>query len=126
MRGPLRVAAVLLIGGVFFIAAAIGEIPALVMLATRRLFGKKPVMAEKHHLDMVEPHRGAVPVISILCRGCDAFRCAGRLVGVIGRKMCLAEIGGVIAGRRQRPGKSLVTGLGRQVDAIVMNAMRSW
>lgn len=105
-------------------AASVGEIPAFVMLATRRLFGKEPVMAEKHHLDMVKSHIGPVPVIPVPCRGFDTFRRAGRLEGVVGRKMRLSEIGGIIAGRRQRSGKSLVAGLGRQVDSIVMYAVR--
>ena len=122
---PLGVAAVLPVGGVLLVAATVGKEPALIMLAAWRLFGKKPVMAEKHHLDMLEPHIGAIPVVTILCRGLHTFRRAGRLMGVIGREMRLAEIGGVIACRCQRSGEPLVPGLRRQVDAVVVNAVRA-
>ena len=101
LRRALGVATVALVGGVLLMAAAVCKVPAFVMLTAWRFFGKEPVMSQKHHFNMVETHIGAIPVLAILCRRLDAFRRAGGLIGVIGREMCLTEIGRVIADPRQ-------------------------
>ena len=123
LGGVFRVARVFPIGLDLLVAPSVGVEPSLIMLASRRLFGWKPVMAHQHHLDMGKPHIGAEPVFAKTGGGSQAFRRAGRREGVIGRKMRLAEIGGVITRPSHSAAEPLFTDRRIEIDAIVVHTM---
>ena len=64
----------------------------LIVLARRRLFRCPPVVANQHQFYMLEPHVGPVPRVGIAGRRAQTFGRTCGLIGVIGRKMRLAEI----------------------------------
>ena len=109
-------------GGALF-AAAVGVVPALVGVAQRRLHGREHVVPFEHHLHMIEPHVGAVPVRRVVGAAHRAFRCAGGFEAVRGTEVRLADQSGGIAGLGQGATVACRAGRGWQVDAVVRHAV---
>ena len=121
----LGVAGILAVKRILLIPAPVAVEPALIVLSSRRFLRQEPVVSDQHEFDALKAHIGAVPVLSVVGRGFQALRRAGRLVCMEGREMRLAEKGRVVARGSQRAGKALLSDLRFQVDSVVVNAMRA-
>src|SRR5437868_2826104 len=99
------------------VAAAIGMEPTLVMLTMRRLLRQVNIVPGDHQLDMVEAHIGAHParIIGAL----PALRLSGRLEGVEGGEVRLADEAGLVTGIDELAGEAGGAHLVLEVDAIV-------
>ena len=121
LRGAMCVARVLPVELDLLVTLPVRMKPSFIVLAGGRFLGREPVVAHQHDLEMLEAHVGSEPVRPVGRRGFQALGRAGLAEGVVGREMRLAEERGVIARRRQRPGKSLLADGGIQVDAVVVD-----
>ena len=106
-----------------FFPSAIGVIPALIVLAQRGLHGWEHVVPLQHDFHMVKPHVRAVPVVAVLRAAFAALGGAGWAEGVRGCEVRLANQAGHIAVPRQGSGKTVLTGVVRQINSVVRDAM---
>ena len=107
---------------VFLLAAAVGVIPALVVLPVGRLERRPGVVPFDHQFDVLETHVGPVPVPR-LRRGA-AFRRAGRREVVRRLEVRLADVAGAVARFRERAREAGLAGRIRQIDAVIRDAVR--
>ena len=74
-----------------FVAAPVGVIPALVVLAARRMHRRKVIVAFEHQLDVAESHVRPVPVRAVVGAARPAFRRARGGERVRRREVRLAD-----------------------------------
>ena len=98
---------------------AVGVVPALIVHAAGRLLRQVAVVAHHHQLDVLEAHVRSTPVVGVIPRREFAFRRAGRLEGVLGRKVRLADEAGGIACCGELPAESRRADLRVEVDPVI-------
>ena len=123
LRCLLRIPSIFAVQFIFLIASAVCMKPSLIMLPFGRLFREKPVVSDQHHLDMLKSHIRAVPIVRIVRRRPQALRRAGRLEGMIGRKVRLAEKCSLVPCFRKRACEAFFSDFRAQIDAVVVHAM---
>ena len=85
--------------------------------------GQPIVVPQLHQLDLLKAHVRAAPIVGEQMRTGNVLAAAGGTVGVgmIARKMCLADESRVVACFTQRSGKALRGNGLVQIDAVVVH-----